>query len=137
MGTSRNKPFRFENVWLSHPDFTNTIDKWWMEDMPVQGTKMFMLQERLKHIKSRLNDWTKKSLVIFLKPKEKLNKNSKGLIRSSSQMVLPRKGKLKPILFRRNGKIGACKRRFSGDINREYSGLEKGKETKSFFINKL
>eukprot|EP00253_Pinus_taeda_P013113 PITA_13113 len=56
MGTPRNKPFRFENVWLSHPDFTNNIDKWWMEDMPIQGTKMFMLQQRLKHIKSRLKD---------------------------------------------------------------------------------
>ena len=72
---------------------------------------------------------TKKSLVIFLKPKEKLNRNSRGLIRSSSQMVLPRKEKLKPILFKRNGKIDACKRIFSRDRNRGCSGLEKGKET--------
>lgn len=35
---------------------------------------------------------TEMSLVIFFK---KFNKNSRGLIRSSSQMVLPRKGKLK------------------------------------------
>lgn len=52
-------------------------------------------------------------------------------------MALPRKGKLKLMLFRRNGIIGAGKRRFSGDRNREYNGLEKGKETQSFFISQL
>lgn len=29
LGTPRNKPFRFENAWLSHPKFTSNIDKWW------------------------------------------------------------------------------------------------------------
>ena len=43
IGTPRNKPFRFENVWLSHPDFITNIGKWWVEHMPVQGTKMFLL----------------------------------------------------------------------------------------------
>eukprot|EP00253_Pinus_taeda_P010243 PITA_10243 len=60
MGTPRNKPSRFEKVCLSHPDFTNNIDKWWTEELPFQGTKMFMLQQRLKHIKVRLKDWNKK-----------------------------------------------------------------------------
>ena len=54
MGTPRNKPFRFENVWLSHPEFTTNIDKWWREDLNTQGTRMFLLQQKLKHIKSKL-----------------------------------------------------------------------------------
>ena len=31
----RNRPFRFENIWLSHPDFISNIEKWWSEDLQV------------------------------------------------------------------------------------------------------
>lgn len=50
----RNRPFRFENIWLSHPDFIRNIEKWWVEDLQIQGSKMFLLHKRLKHIKFRL-----------------------------------------------------------------------------------
>ncbi len=60
MGTLRNRPFRFENVWLSHPKFTSNFDKWWKEDLNIQVTKMYMLQQRLKYIKSKLKSWNKK-----------------------------------------------------------------------------
>jgi len=53
----RNKPFRFENIWLSHPDFFNNIKNWWTKDLQIQGTRMFLLHKRLKHIKLRLKDW--------------------------------------------------------------------------------
>lgn len=56
----RNRPFRFENIWLSHPDFISNIEKWWSEDLQIQGTKMFLLHKRLKHIKLRLKEWNKK-----------------------------------------------------------------------------
>lgn len=58
-GTPRNKPFRFENIWLIHLDFISNIEKWWTEDMQVQATKMFLLHKRLKHIKIRLKYWNK------------------------------------------------------------------------------
>lgn len=69
MGTPRNRPFRFENVWLSHPEFTNNIDKWWREDMNIQGTRMFLLQQNLKHIKSRIKDWNKNEFGNIFKAK--------------------------------------------------------------------
>eukprot|EP00253_Pinus_taeda_P025864 PITA_25864 len=28
IGTPRNRPFRFDNIWLSHPDFINNIATW-------------------------------------------------------------------------------------------------------------
>jgi len=56
IGTPRNRPFRFENIWLSHPDFISNIANWWLEDLNIQGTIMFLLQKRLKHIKLRLKD---------------------------------------------------------------------------------
>ena len=127
MGTPRNRPFRIENSCLSHPKFNSNIDKWWIEDLNIQGTKMYLLQQKLKHIKSHPKAWNK--------PKEKLSKNFRRLIRSSSQKVLPRNGKFRLTLFRMNGTIGACKRRFSRDRNRGCSGLEKEKGTRSFFID--
>lgn len=45
IGTPRNKAFRFENIWLTHPDFINNIGKWCSEDLNIQGTSMFLLQK--------------------------------------------------------------------------------------------
>lgn len=59
IGTPRNRPFRFENIWLSHPDFNSNIAKWWAEDLNIQGTNMFLLQKILKHIKLKLKEWNK------------------------------------------------------------------------------
>jgi hypothetical protein len=102
---------------------------------PFKAIKCSCCNRDLNTSNLGLNIRTKKSLVTFLKPKEKLRRKSRRLIRSSSQKVLPRNGKFRLTLFKTNGKIGACKRRFSGDKNRGCSGLEKEKETQSFFID--
>eukprot|EP00253_Pinus_taeda_P017824 PITA_17824 len=39
IGTPRSKPFRFKNIWLTHPDFNNNIEKWWIEDLNVEDTQ--------------------------------------------------------------------------------------------------
>jgi len=59
IGTPRNRPFIFENIWLSHPDFGSNIEKWWLEDLQFQGSSMFLLRKRLKHIKMKLKYWNK------------------------------------------------------------------------------
>eukprot|EP00253_Pinus_taeda_P024397 PITA_24397 len=56
----RNRPFRFDNIWPSHPDFNSNIEKWWSKDLQIQGTKMFLLHKRLKHIRLKLKEWNKK-----------------------------------------------------------------------------
>ena len=33
IGTPRNRPFRFENIWLSNPNFIDNIERWWIQDM--------------------------------------------------------------------------------------------------------
>lgn len=58
--SARNRPFRFENIWFSHPNFISNIGKWWSEDMQFQGSKMFLLHKRLKHVKFGLKEWNKK-----------------------------------------------------------------------------
>ena len=69
MGTPRNRPFKFENVWLSRLEFTSNIDKWWREDLNIQGTRMFILQQKLKNIKSKLKGWNKNEFGNIFKAK--------------------------------------------------------------------
>lgn len=59
IGTPKNKPFIFENIWLTHPYFISNIAKWWTEDLQIQGRRMILLHKRLKHMKLRLRDWNK------------------------------------------------------------------------------
>ena len=72
MGTPRNKPFSFENAWLSHLEFTSNIEKWWREDLNVQGTKISLLQHKLKHIKSKFKEWNKKEFGNIFKSKKEV-----------------------------------------------------------------
>eukprot|EP00253_Pinus_taeda_P013888 PITA_13888 len=58
-GTPRNKPFRFEKFWIEHPNFLTMVEKWWVEPLAEEGSKMFNLQKRLKNIKLKLKDWNK------------------------------------------------------------------------------
>eukprot|EP00253_Pinus_taeda_P016062 PITA_16062 len=75
LGTPRNKPFRFENFWLDHPDFIQLVEKWWQEPVEIRGTKMYKLQGKLKHVKLRIKEWnTKKSRIKWLKEGEQNTK---------------------------------------------------------------
>eukprot|EP00253_Pinus_taeda_P034929 PITA_34929 len=56
----RNRPFKFKNIWLFHPDFISNIEEWWAEYLQIQGSKMYLLHKRLKHIKFRLKEWNRK-----------------------------------------------------------------------------
>eukprot|EP00253_Pinus_taeda_P004728 PITA_04728 len=84
IGTPRNRPFRFENIWLTHPDFIINIENWWSEDLQIQGTRMFLLHKRLKHIKLRLKEWNKTEFGnIFVETKsieDKMQELNQGLI---------------------------------------------------------
>eukprot|EP00253_Pinus_taeda_P003950 PITA_03950 len=70
IGTPKNRPFRFENIWLTHPNFTSNISSWWSEDLHIQGTSMFLLHKKLKHIKLRLKYWNKKEFGNFFEGKK-------------------------------------------------------------------
>eukprot|EP00253_Pinus_taeda_P022169 PITA_22169 len=58
-GTPRNKPFRFENFWLDHPNLLEMVKKWWSKPLEVRGSKMFNLQKKLKATKEKIKDWNK------------------------------------------------------------------------------
>jgi len=33
------------------------LEKWWCEPLNIKGTRMFKLQSKLKHIKSKIKQW--------------------------------------------------------------------------------
>jgi len=72
LGTPRNKPFRFEKFWLSHPEFISKIKQWWNDPLETRGTKIFKLQDKLKHIKTRLKSWNQEVFGNIFKDKKLL-----------------------------------------------------------------
>lgn len=71
-GTPRNKPFRFEKFWLTHLDFIQKIEQWWKEPLGTRGTKMYLLQAKLKHIKAKIKVWNHEFFGNIFKEKKKL-----------------------------------------------------------------
>jgi len=71
-GTPRNKPFRFEKFWFSHPEFLPKIEQWWNEPLGIRGTKMLILQAKLKHIRARLKSWNQEVFGNIFKEKKKM-----------------------------------------------------------------
>lgn len=78
-GKPRSTPFRFENTWLTHSDFLTNIEEWWKEELHLQGTKIFLLHSRFKHIKGRLKEWNKKEFGNIFKAKEDVEKKLKEI----------------------------------------------------------
>ncbi|RVW28221.1 hypothetical protein CK203_083720 [Vitis vinifera] len=49
-------PFRFENMWLLHPEFKEKFRDWWQE-YTVEGWEGHKFMRKLKFIKSKLKEW--------------------------------------------------------------------------------
>jgi hypothetical protein len=49
IATPKLKPFIFEKLWLSHPDFHEMAHHWWSTAEIQKGTKMYCFQQNLKH----------------------------------------------------------------------------------------
>ncbi|XP_057811408.1 uncharacterized protein LOC131025629 [Salvia miltiorrhiza] len=50
------RPFRFLNVWMSHPEFEQKVKKVWTENRPT-GWRCFVVSEKLKKLKTELKVW--------------------------------------------------------------------------------
>ena len=51
-------PFRFENMWFKTEGFKSLIDGWW-KSFEVRGNGSFMVAEKLKALKIKLEWWNK------------------------------------------------------------------------------
>ena len=50
-------PFKFENKWLLHSSFLDTVKSSW--DTPIDGDPQFTLAQKLKALKQTLKLWSK------------------------------------------------------------------------------
>ncbi|XP_026441936.1 uncharacterized protein LOC113341166 [Papaver somniferum] len=50
-----NTPFRFQQMWLSHPSFLQVVIDSWSED--ISGNPIFIYMNKLKRLKKILKDW--------------------------------------------------------------------------------
>eukprot|EP00253_Pinus_taeda_P018446 PITA_18446 len=70
--TPRNKPFRFEKLWLDHPNFLELVEKWWSEPLEGNGSKMFNLQKKLRIIKEKIKEWNRTVFGDIFKEKTRI-----------------------------------------------------------------
>lgn len=63
------RPFRFEKFWMMHPNFKRLIMEWWKGMADMGGSRMFNLQQNLKHIKENLKKWNKETFGNIMKEK--------------------------------------------------------------------
>lgn len=54
-------PFRFENMWLRHKNFKESVLSWWNQPQ-ITGWAAFRIQQKLRLIKQQLKDWNKEVL---------------------------------------------------------------------------
>lgn len=67
-----NRSFYFKISWACHLDLKLNIQQWWEELGSLDGSTIFILHEKLKHIKWRLKGWKKGQSRNILEKKGKL-----------------------------------------------------------------
>jgi hypothetical protein len=77
--TPKNNTFRFEKFWMEHLTFKEKIKQWWYEEQPEQGTRMFKLYKKLKHIKHRLKECNKDTFENINQEKKTIEEKMKKL----------------------------------------------------------
>lgn len=63
--------FRFENMWVSHPQFKDRIREWWCE-FDMEGHKGFHFMKKLQNIKHKLRVWNKNTFSLIKENKDSL-----------------------------------------------------------------
>ncbi|KAF9619067.1 hypothetical protein IFM89_005081 [Coptis chinensis] len=53
----KNRPFKFFNMWCTHPTFRDTVPDSWQ--IPLLGNSIFILMQKLKRLKGVLKKWNK------------------------------------------------------------------------------
>lgn len=52
------KPFKFNNSWFNHKDFSSFVKKGW-SNIHIKGRDDFCLVEKLKFLQERISSWNK------------------------------------------------------------------------------
>ena len=78
-GQSLHKPFRFENFWIIHPTFLDSISLWW-KSMKVNGrSKMGIMHKKLKQLRSHLCQWNHSTFGNIFEDKKAIHESLETL----------------------------------------------------------
>ncbi|RVX12865.1 LINE-1 retrotransposable element ORF2 protein [Vitis vinifera] len=64
-------PFRFENMWLQHPNFKESFGRWWRE-FQGNGWEGHKFMRKLQFVKDKLKEWNKASFGELKSIKEEI-----------------------------------------------------------------
>lgn len=56
-GNTTKRPFRFENFWLTHPEFKDFVRQTLIKYKPTGGSKMANFQQKLRFLKREIKHW--------------------------------------------------------------------------------
>jgi hypothetical protein len=59
LGEFMKCPFRFDKFSFQHPDFHRLMKEWWESFPTIEGSCMFMFQQKLKYIRDYVKKWNK------------------------------------------------------------------------------
>eukprot|EP00253_Pinus_taeda_P009705 PITA_09705 len=85
-GQNLRRPFRFEEFWLSHPDFKKLVRSCWTNFHSTKSTKMARFQQKIKNIKKVIKDWNHKTFEELSKQEQEIE--SKILARAKQEEIL-------------------------------------------------
>ncbi|KAJ9678120.1 hypothetical protein PVL29_022881 [Vitis rotundifolia] len=64
-------PFRFENMWLQHPNFKERFGSWWRE-FQGDGWEGHKFMKKLQFLKAKLKEWNKSSFGVLIERKKSI-----------------------------------------------------------------
>lgn len=128
------RPFRFENLCLSHRYFQANIQKSWQATSSIQGNTMSRFQQRLKALKAQLKTWNKTVFGNISRDKsyqeEQLRQIQQAIVTEGRMETLSQQGKH----AQQKWEIDANRKKFYGNKNLELNGLKKEKRKPNYFI---
>ena len=126
VGINPHRPFRFEKLWILHPEFHEKLKEWWDSFPPIRGTRMYQFQQKIKLLKGHIKKWNKESFGNIFQEKQALE--SKIKLNQSQWMNYG----FRKIYCYRNSVKENNRRKSTGTRMKESSGSKKENTTLSF-----
>ena len=72
--------FKFERMWLRHPQFLSNMYKWWQGAPYVAGTKMHQFAMKLKYVKLQIKSWNQNVFKNIFTQKSEVKKQLENVL---------------------------------------------------------